>query len=133
MPFTKTGLLKCKKRDFLSYNTYDVCGHTLAESACTSTSRLHKDRHSVDLLEVSNLGNPSGSGPKKGYKRVESKNMRDKRATRTKSTKQRIISSVSSTELAKLERLTKFNNQREVPYGQSLEPKPSQSEQQLQP
>ena len=73
MPFTKTGLLKCKKRDFLNYNTYHVCGHTLEKSACTSTSRLQKDRHSVDLLEVSNVGNPSGSGPKKGYKRVESK------------------------------------------------------------
>ena len=85
------------------------------------------------MLEVSNVGNPSGSGPKKGYKRVESKNICDKRATRTKSTKQRIIWKISSTELAKLERLTKFNNQSEVPYGQSLEPKPPQSERQLQP
>ena len=67
-------------------------GHTLAVSAYTSSlslflQSLQKDHHSVDLLELSNSGNPSGSGPKKGYKRVRSKNISDKRAKRTKSTK----------------------------------------------
>ena len=38
----------------------------------------------------------------------------------------------SSTDLIKLERLIKFNNEPEVPFGQSLEPKPPQSEPQLQ-
>ena len=97
MTFTKTGLVKCKKRECPKHSTYGVCGHTLEVSACTRSltlflQSLQKDHHSVDLLELSNFGNPSGSGPKKGYKRVRSKNISDKRAKRTKSTKQSIIS-----------------------------------------
>ena len=108
MTFTKTGLLKCKKRDCLNYNTYDVCGHTLEESACTSSltlflQSLQKNRNGVNLLELSNFvthaQNPCHSGPKRSYKRVGSKNISDKRTNRTKSTKQSIISSISSTEL----------------------------------
>ena len=97
----------------------------LEESACTNSltlflQSLQKDRYSVDLLKLLNFENPSGSGPKKGYKRVRSKNISDERAKRTKSTKQSIISSIYLTELAKLEWLIKFNNQPEVPYGQIL-------------
>ena len=35
--FTKKGLVKCKQRKCLNYSTYGVCGHTLEESACTSS------------------------------------------------------------------------------------------------
>ena len=75
LTFTKPGLVKCKRRECLNYSTYDVCGHTLAVSAYTSSLTifllsLQKDRHNIDLLERSNFGNPSGSGTKKGYKRV---------------------------------------------------------------
>ena len=66
------------------------------------------------------LGNPSGSGTKKGYKRVQSKNISDKGAKRTKSTKGSIISSIFSAELTKLKCLIKFNNQLEIPLDQSL-------------
>ena len=135
--FTKTGLVKCKKRECLNYSTYGVCGHSLPASAYTSSltlflQLLQRDRHSVDLLEHSNFGNLSGSGPKKGYKRVRSKNISDKAARRTKSTIRSIISGISSTELTKLKSLIKFNNQLEVPLGQSLGPKPPQSELQRQ-
>ena len=57
-------------------------------SACTNSltlflQSLQKDRHSDNLLELSNLGNPIGSGTKKGYKRVRSKNTSDKGAKKT--------------------------------------------------
>ena len=116
---------------------YGVCGHTLAVSAYTSSLtlflQLQKDGHSVDLLELSNLINPSGSGTKKGYRRVRSKNTFDKGAKKTKSTKRSIISSISSTDLTMLKSLIKCNNQPEVPLGQYFEPKPPQPEPQLQP
>ena len=72
--FTKTGLAKCKKRECLNYSMYGACGHTHAVSAYTSSliiflQSLQKDRHNIDLLELSNFGNPSGSGTKKGYKK----------------------------------------------------------------
>ena len=67
---------------------------------------------------------------------MQSQNISDKGAKRTKSTnestKQSIVSSISSTELTKLKSLIKFNNQPEVPSGQSLGPKALHSEQQLQ-
>ena len=67
------------------------------------------------MLELSNFGNPSGSGTKKGYKRVRSKNTFDKRAKKTKSsTKGSIISSIFSTELTKLKSLIKFINHLEI-------------------
>ena len=71
LTFTKTGLVKCKKRECLNYSTYGVCGHTLAVSAYTSSltlflQSLQKDRHNIDFLELLNFGNPSGSGTKKG-------------------------------------------------------------------
>ena len=108
--FTKTGFVRCKQREWLNYSMYGVCGHTLEESACTSSlilflQSIQKDRHSVDLFELSNIGNPSGSGPKKEYKRVRSKNISEKTVKRTKSTKQSIIRQFSPTELTKLERL----------------------------
>ena len=73
--FTKTGLVKCRKQECFNYSTYGVCGHTLAVSAYTSSltiflQSLQKDRHSINLFELSNFGNPSGSGTKKGYKRL---------------------------------------------------------------
>ena len=75
LTFTKTGLVKCKIRRCLNYSTYDVCGHTIAVSAYTSSltlflQSLQKDRHKIDLFELSNFGNPSDSGTKKGYKTV---------------------------------------------------------------
>ena len=75
LSFTKTGLVKCKKRECLNYRTYGICDHTIAVSVYTSSltlflESLQKDRHNIDLLELSNFGNPSGSGTKKGYKRV---------------------------------------------------------------
>ena len=95
--------------------------------------QLQKDRHRVDLLELSNFGNPSDSGTKECYKRMRSKNIFDKRAKKTKSTKRSIISSISSTDLIKLESLIKCNNQPEVSLGQRFGLKPLQSELQLQP
>ena len=138
LTFTKTGLVKCKKRECLNYSTYGVCGHTLAVSAYTSSltlflQSLQKDRHNTDLLEPSNFGNPSSSGTKKGYKRVRSESISDKGAKKTKSTNRSIISPISSLELAKCKSLIKFNNQPEVPIGQSLGPKLPQPEPQLQP
>ena len=75
LTFTKTGLVKCKKRKCVNYRTYGVCGHTIAVSVYTSSLTLYlqslqKDRHNINLLELSNFGNPSGSGTKTGYKRV---------------------------------------------------------------
>ena len=50
---------------------YGVYGHTFAVSAYTNSLtlflQLQKNRHSVDLFELSNFGNLSGSGTKKGY------------------------------------------------------------------
>ena len=78
LTFTKSGLVKCKKRECLNYGTYGVCRHTLAVSAYTNSLTLflqsfQKDRHSGDFLKLSNFGNLSGSEPKKDYKRVRSK------------------------------------------------------------
>ena len=82
---------------------------------------------------MTNFGNPSGSGTNKGYKRVRSKNTSDKGAKKTKSsTKRSIISSISSTELTKLENILKFINQLEILFGQSLEPKTPQPEPQTE-
>ena len=130
--------MKCKKRACLSYSTYGVCGHTLAVSAYTTfltlfLQSLQKDHHNINLFELSNFGNPSGSGTKKGYKRLRSESISDKGAKKTKSTNRSIISPISSLELAKCKSLMKFNNQPEVPIGQSLGPKPPQPEPQLQP
>ena len=138
LTFTKTELEKCKKRECLNYSTYGVCGHTLNVSAYTSSLTLflhsvQKDHHNIDLLELSNFGDPSGSGTKKGYKKVRSKSISDKGAKKTKSTNRSIISPISSLELAKCKGLTKFNNQPEVPIGQSLGPKRTQPEPKLQP
>ena len=129
--------MKCKKQECLNYSTYGVYGHTFAVSAYTSSLtlflQLQKDRHSVDLFELSNFGNLSGSGTKKGYRRMRSKNTFHKAAEKTKSTKRSIISSFCSTDLSKLKSLIKCNNQPEVPLGQSFEPKPPQLEPQRQP
>ena len=38
-----------------------------ASSLTLFLQSLQKDYHSIDLLELSNFGNPSGSGTKKGY------------------------------------------------------------------
>ena len=129
--------MKYKKRECLNYSRNGVCGHTLELSAYTGSltlflQSLQKDRHSVDLLELSKFGNPSGSGIKKGYKRVRSKSTSDKGAKKTKSTKRSINSSVSSTELIKLKSVIKLINQLEIPLGQSLGPKPPQPEPQPQ-
>ena len=83
--------MKCKKRECLNYSTYGAYGQTLAVSAYTSSLtlflQLQTDRHSVDLFELSNFGNLSGSGAKKGYRRMRSKNTFDTGAKKTKSTK----------------------------------------------
>ena len=120
MTFTKTGLVKCKKRECLNYRTYGVCGHTIAVSVYTSSltlflQSLQKDHHNIDLLELSNFENPSGSGTKRAYKRVRSKSISDKGAKKTKSTNRSIISPIFSLVLAKCKSLIKFNNQPEVP------------------
>ena len=72
------------------------------------------------MLELSNFGNSSGSGTKKGYKRVQSKSISDKAAKKIKSTNTSITSPISSLELAKWKSLIKFNNQPEVPLSESL-------------
>ena len=85
------------------------------------------------MLELSNFGNPSGSGTKRGYKRLRSKNTFDKGAKKTKSsTKRSIISSIFSSEPTKLKSVTKLINHLEILLGQSLEPKPPQAEPQPQ-
>ena len=63
--FTETGLVKCKNQEYLNYSTYGVCGHTLAVSSYGSSltlflQSLQKDRHSLDLLELSNFRNLNG-------------------------------------------------------------------------
>ena len=125
------------KREFLNNGTYGVCGHTFAVSAYTSNLtlflQLQKERHSVDLLELSNFGNPSGSGIKKGYRRMRSRNTFYEGAKKSKSTKRIIISSISSTDHTKLKSLIKCNNQPKVPLGQNFGPKSPQPEPQLQP
>ena len=133
LTFTKTGLVKCKKRECLNYSTYGVCGHTLAVSAYTSSltlflQSLQKDRHNIDLLELSNFGNPSDSGTKKCYEKVRSKSIFDKGVGKIKSTNRRIILPISSLELRKLKSLIKFNKQPKVPLGQSPRPKTPQPE-----
>ena len=128
--------MKCKKRECLDYSTYSVYGHTVAVSACTSSFtlflQLQKDRHSVDLFELSNFGNLSGSGKKKDYRKTRSKILLIKEVKKTKSTKRSII---SSTDLAKLKNLIKCNNQPSKlgPLGQSFGTKPPQPEPQPQP
>ena len=67
-----------QKGECLDYSTYGVCGHTLAVSSYTSSltlflQLLQKDGQNVDLFELSNFGNPSGSGINKGFERVRSK------------------------------------------------------------
>ena len=57
--FTKTGLVKCKKRECVNYSTNGVCGYMIAGRAYTSSltlflQSLPEDLHSVDLLELSN-------------------------------------------------------------------------------
>ena len=49
-------------------------------SSLTLFLQSEKDRHHVDLLELSNFENPSNSGKKKGYRRMRLKNTFDKRA-----------------------------------------------------
>ena len=88
------------------------------------------------MHELSNFGNPIGSGTKKDYKRVRLKSISDKGAKKTKSTNRSIISPISpisSLELTNLKNLIKFNNQLEVLLSQSLGLKPPQREPQLQP
>ena len=120
--FTNTGLVKCKEREFLNYSMQGICGHTLAVSVYTSSltlflQSLQKDSHTMDSLELSHIGNPSGSGTKKDYKRVRSKSFSEKGAKKTYSTNRIIISSIFLLELTKLKDLIKFNNQAEVPLG----------------
>ena len=108
-------MVKCKKRECLNYSTFGVCGHTFAVSTYTSSLtlflELQKDPHSVDLLELSNFGNPSGSGTKKGYRRMRLKKTFDKGAKKTKSTKRNIISLIPSTDLTNLKSVIKCNKQ----------------------
>ena len=122
--FTKAVLVKCKKQECLNYSTYGACVHTFPVRAYTSSLtlflQLQKDRHSVDLLELSNLENPSSSVTRKSYRKMRSKNTFDKGAKKTKSAKRSIISSISSTDLTKLKSLIKCNNQLEVLLGQSF-------------
>ena len=77
-------MVKRKKRECLNYITYAVCSYMFAVSAYASSLTLflqsEKDRHHVDLLELSNFENPSNSGKKKGYRRMRLKNTFDKRA-----------------------------------------------------
>ena len=63
---------------------------------------------------------------------MRSKSIFDKGVKKTKSANRSIISPISSLELAKSKSLIKFNNQPEIPIGQSLGPKPPQPEPQLQ-
>ena len=60
---------------------------------------------------------------KKDHRRMRLKNTFDKGAKKTKSTKWRIVSSSSPTDLTKLKSLIKCCNQPGVPLGQSYEPK----------
>ena len=74
-----------------------ACSEGLNTSSLTLFLQLlQNDRHRVDMLELLHFGNPSGSGPKKGCKRVQSKHIFAKRANRTKSTKQSIKSLMKS-------------------------------------
>ena len=74
-----------------------ACSEDLNTSSLTLFLQLlQNDRHRVDMLELLNFGNPSGSGPTKGYKRVQSKHIFTKRENRTKSTKQGVKSLIKS-------------------------------------
>ena len=61
------------------------------------------------------------------------KNISEYGAKKTETTKRSIISSISSTELTKLESLIKFHDQPVVSLNPNLGPKLSQPEPQLQP
>ena len=69
--------MKCKKREWLNHSTYGVYGHTFAVSAYTSSLtlflQLQKNDHSVNLFELSNFGNLSGSGTKKATEECDQK------------------------------------------------------------
>ena len=58
------------------------------ESMSLILQSLQKDHHSIDFLEISN---PRGSGTKKGYKRVRSKNTFEKGAKKKNSSTKRSI------------------------------------------
>ena len=58
------------------------------ESMSLILQSLQKDPHSIDFLEISN---PRGSGTKKGYKRVRSKNTFEKGAKKKNSSTKRSI------------------------------------------
>ena len=60
LTFTKTGLVKCKKRECLNYRTYGVCDRTIAVSVYTSSltlflQLLQKDRHNMICLNFQTL------------------------------------------------------------------------------
>ena len=110
-----------------------ACSECLSSSLTLFLQSLERDLHNIDFLELSNFGNPSGSGTNKDYKRVQSKNISYKGAKRTKSTKRSIILSISSIWLTELKSLIKFNNQPEIPLAQSLGSKSREPEPQPQP
>ena len=71
----KTCLTVCKPLECLNYNLYSLCSHIVAVAKNTRNlgmiiEHAHKKAKPVKLTSLANFGRPSGSGTKKGFKRI---------------------------------------------------------------
>ena len=68
----KTGLVRCSKKDCIDFCSFSICAHSLAVAAYTDkVEKLINSQRKAPrsrLLNLSNFGNSSGVGSKKGYK-----------------------------------------------------------------
>ena len=77
------GLTVSKPLECLNYNLYYLCSHILAVAQNTENLGIiieHADKKArpVKLTSLANFGRPSGSGTKKGFKRIRNqKNISD--------------------------------------------------------
>ena len=72
------GLTVCKPLECLNYNLYSLCSHTVAVAQNTGNlgmiiEHAHKKARPVKLTSLANFGRPSGSGTKKGFKRIRNR------------------------------------------------------------
>ena len=72
------GLTVCRPLECLNYNLYSLCSHILAVAQNTGNlgmiiEHAHKKARPVKLTSLANFGRPSGSGTKKGFKRIRNR------------------------------------------------------------
>ena len=65
----------CKPLECLNYNLNSLCSHIVAVAKNTGNlgmiiEHAHKKAKPVKLTSLANFGRPSGSGTKKGFKRI---------------------------------------------------------------